>query len=151
MTIAIKVANVFFNFFDNLFFQLLSIYQVLKFLNPWRTGVEILFTHYILVMSPFAQSRPCEVSTHLYNCKGGIATCWGLWRLWRLWRLWSSGYGIVDILKPLTVNSSAVMLVITLADKVNGAQSRRWASDGVVTQKSKTGACKWYSLVGTHL
>jgi hypothetical protein len=35
------------------------------------------------------------------------------------------GVRIVDILKPLTVNSSAVRLVNTLANEANGADSRR--------------------------
>ena len=35
------------------------------------------------------------------------------------------GVRIVDILKPLTMNSSAVRLVNTLANEANGADSRR--------------------------
>jgi hypothetical protein len=35
------------------------------------------------------------------------------------------GVRIVDTFAPLTVNSSAVMLVNTLADKANGADVRR--------------------------
>ena len=69
--------------------------------------------------------QPQNLRTHLYSTGTPHGHLRGAIKSLKTAKPLKQGVRIVDILSPLTVNSSAVRLVNTLADKANGADSRR--------------------------
>ena len=74
------------------------------------------------------QTAPKCPTTSIYTRRGGHGDLRGAIKSLKTAKPLKQLNKKVDILRPLTVNWWAVMLANTLADKVNGAESRRWGS-----------------------